>query len=266
MISAGIERRAIDGRLTRCAVFKIDLKGRFVYLDDLAEDLLQSPKECLFGRSVKGYLTEESYNTMMAILMRARHYETFFEAIDLELVDSVKNTHPLRGIISLNFVAGNPSNYQIVLIPSSREEFFRASGRDLGSRLFDFVSGIEKEFDWGKLAEVFLEYADSSQVGIYDYRDGAMKLLGSSAAQGVPGGSDLPATSNIHMNIITTQQAALVQSKDEGGQTREACFPLICGEACWGVVRLIYPDEIAELDEAIDKACRVIGKALFMFV
>ncbi len=265
MISAGYERKAIDGKLTRCAVFKIDLKGRFVYLDDLSEDLLLSPKECLFGRSVKGFLTDESYNTLMAVFSRARHYETFFEAVDLEIIDSQKATHSLRGIVSLNFVAGNPSNYQIVLIPTSREEFFHTPEGDLSGRLYDFISEIENNLEWNDLAGLILEYAKGTQIGIYEYADDRLRLLGSAADPDIQDGRDLMITTDEHLKVITGHKLALLTAPGEA-DFREVCYPAICGEACWGILRVLYRDKITGPDEALEKASRLIGKSLFMFV
>ncbi|SYZ73151.1 hypothetical protein TRIP_C21269 [Candidatus Zixiibacteriota bacterium] len=265
MISAGYERKAIDGKLTRCAVFKIDLKGRFVYLDDLAEDLLLSPKECLFGHSVKGFLTEESYNTLNAILSRARHYETFFEAVDLEIIDAQKVAHPLRGIVSLNFVAGNPSNYQIILIPTSREEFFHTPEGDLNGRLYDFISDIETNFDWNDLAGLIREYAGASQVGVYEYADERLRLLGSSADLEFKDNRELMLTESRHVEVTINRKPVSMKEPDEA-ESREVCYPTVCGEACWGIIRILYKSGVAGPDDALVKASRLIGKSLFMYV
>ena len=44
----------------RCAVCKIDLKGRFVYIDERTEHLLGLTKEDLFGKNIIEFLDEPS--------------------------------------------------------------------------------------------------------------------------------------------------------------------------------------------------------------
>ncbi len=44
---------------TACAVFKIDLRGRFVYIDDETEELLGLTREELFGKSIYEFISND---------------------------------------------------------------------------------------------------------------------------------------------------------------------------------------------------------------
>ena len=72
-------------QVTRCAVCKIDLKGRFVYIDDETEKLLGLTKEELFGRQFTDFLDQHDIDTISAILTGSNRYETFFDAAQIGL-------------------------------------------------------------------------------------------------------------------------------------------------------------------------------------
>ena len=54
----------------RCAVCKVDLKGRFVYIDEEIENLLGYTKEELFGKSLSDFLDETSIVLLEQLLIQ----------------------------------------------------------------------------------------------------------------------------------------------------------------------------------------------------
>lgn len=100
---------------TRCAVCKIDLKGRFVYLDEKVETLLGYTKEELFGKSFIDFLDEPSQQLIESLLAQRNHYETFYDTANLTVYNRSRDTLAVRVIVSLNFIAGNPVNYQLII-------------------------------------------------------------------------------------------------------------------------------------------------------
>ncbi|UCC43588.1 MAG: PAS domain-containing sensor histidine kinase [Candidatus Zixiibacteriota bacterium] len=103
--------------MTRCALCKIDLKGRFVYVDDLTAELLGYSKEQLFGKVLKEFLSDDDQQAINQIIDDRSHYESFFDAVRVELISHDGSLTPVSAIICLNFVAGNPVNFQIILNP-----------------------------------------------------------------------------------------------------------------------------------------------------
>jgi len=101
--------------LRRCAICKIDLKGRFVFIDDTVENLLELNKEELFGKSVFEFLDSHSIDLVNQIINQRNRYESFFDSAELTLISINKHVIPTRAIISLNFNAGNPVNFQFIL-------------------------------------------------------------------------------------------------------------------------------------------------------
>ncbi len=129
---------ACDRQAKRCAVCKIDLKGRFVYVDDATEKLTGYTKEELFGKSFLDFVTESGHSLVSHILYHRNHYETFFDSVRLEIIDHNKNSRAASVIFSLNFIAGNPVNFQVIIDVDTVDEVEAASaGADYSLR--DFI-------------------------------------------------------------------------------------------------------------------------------
>lgn len=101
--------------IRRCAVCKIDLRGRFVLVNDEAERLFGLGKDQLFGRPLSDFLDEDDQQTIQQILRQRNHYESFFETTSLILRSLDGSQTAVRLILSLNYINGNPVNYQIVI-------------------------------------------------------------------------------------------------------------------------------------------------------
>lgn len=101
----------------RCAVAKIDLKGKFVYIDDSLEELFGEKRENLFGRDIKEFLTSESEQIINQIISVRNHYETFYEAATLDIKTGNDQLNKLRAVFSLNFASGNPVNFLVIIDP-----------------------------------------------------------------------------------------------------------------------------------------------------
>jgi hypothetical protein len=276
--------RSTESGIVRCPVFKIDLKGRFVYVDEMTEQLLGRPQDMLFGRSLRDFLSEKSYSILLTIFQRYRHYETFFEAVELEFISPESGTRSLTAIISLNFIAGNPANYQVVLIPfpywtEPRPE--EANKEKIFAMLFDLAASLpvgessdEALSLWKDLIEITLRFDEICLVGIYQYRDGKLGLLADS--KGMKTGFDFKFSQigdyhiGVVMNCNTYINAEYVipeLSESPGkGILTEICHPLMRGDKCWGLARFAVNKDSAELEEILLRISRFIGNAFCQFV
>ncbi|MFZ1685675.1 MAG: PAS domain-containing sensor histidine kinase [Candidatus Zixiibacteriota bacterium] len=102
-------------KIKRCAVCKIDFKGRFVFVDEAVERLFGYSSEELFGKSFLDFIESEQQPLLSRVLYQRNHFETFFESIRLNLVDRSNTPIPATVVVSLNFIAGNPVNFQIII-------------------------------------------------------------------------------------------------------------------------------------------------------
>jgi hypothetical protein len=271
-MNSAVDIQAVDKKFKRCAVFKIDLKGRFVYIDDLTEELLHSPRESLFGRNIKAFLTGESYSTLQQVFQRGRHYETSFEAITLDVIDSGGNIRPLGSVITLNFIAGNPANYQIVLIPAhGLADPALSHAGELGDQLFDFILNLNGGINWEELAKIFLSLPDVTQAGIYEYKEQILRLLASSLRSPSTGGEvDLAITNENHQSVARERRHFVTENAlpSEGDRARrvELCYPFTHGEDCWGIIRFIGSSGLIVDNDILSQASRFLSNALYSFV
>lgn len=101
----------------RCAVFKVDLRGSLIYVDDEIEELSGCSREELFGRSIYDFVPADSRYLMAAILDRPKRYETVHQAWPLVMQSAGKERREFHAIVTLNFIGEMPANYQFILMP-----------------------------------------------------------------------------------------------------------------------------------------------------
>jgi len=99
----------------RCAVCKIDRKGRFILADPGAQDLFGLGEVELFGRPLGDFVEPADHAVIEAITANRNSYETVFDAAPVTLLDHQQNRIAATLIISVNFGGGNPANYQVII-------------------------------------------------------------------------------------------------------------------------------------------------------
>lgn len=157
----------------RCAVCKIDLKGRFVYVDDKVEKLLGLTKEDLFGKSLLEYLDERSQNLVSQLLCQRNHYETFYDTGTITLLNASGDPVVARTVISLNFIAGNPVNFQIVLDQwdSPDRAVTQISRAEHYEQFTEKLLGLESFSDWKEILRLLCRFVGARQACIYHIKD-----------------------------------------------------------------------------------------------
>ncbi len=156
--------------LCRCAVCKIDLRGRFVFIDAQTEELFGYASEELFGKSIQDYLDNESSAIIDQALGERNHYETHYDHAVLTVIDKTGARKQVDATISLCFAAGNPVNYQLILRPGSAAVASTASQPPVGMSVESFVERtvtMEPANRFRALAELLCEYTSAEQVAIY---------------------------------------------------------------------------------------------------
>ena len=249
--------------LQRCPVFKIDLKGRFVNVDDLTEQLIGVQAENLFGRSIKDYLDKDSYRGLQDLIRSGSRFDFSYEAIDLVIIDHRKIKHNLCGIVSLNFIAGNPANYQVILTPSgiTGDSPSANVGRfeRMAGQIIDLAIDFSRNPDWKKLA-VCLQYSEEiKQVGIYGYDGVTLNLLAELKSENMIDPVDMSLIDKDHLKIMSMDHP---KPEYKNGEERfEISLPLVSGDSCWGLLRLILSETQKKLVEGLEKIGEYIGFA-----
>jgi len=261
----------------RCAVIKIDFNCRFVYIDEYAERLFGLPSENLFGRSMKDFLDEESYTLLLSVLPSQNHYESFFEATRLTLIDARGDRHELDIIISLNFIAGNPANYQIIFSPLNERVPNEQSASEYGEiphLLISYLSMIEKDVDWQKLCGLFMAVENILQAGIYRLHHDDLELLAQNYHKAPSGiridfGKRNKNFFDAAVKNYPYVESKLINAKKNDDSTAvnivDSGFPLSHNGQCWGLLRVIYKDGSTENRDRLNEIAAFLGNALYMY-
>ncbi len=106
-----------ETRIKRCAVCRIDLKGRFVYVDEKAQTLFGLSLEQLFAQPIIDYLDEADHAVIQRLLSHHNRYESFFKTARVSMVNADGDPFKAWIVASLSFAAGNPVNFLILINP-----------------------------------------------------------------------------------------------------------------------------------------------------
>lgn len=153
----------------RCSVCKIDLKGRFVFVDEGVEQLLGCSQEELFGRSFLDFLDQRSQQLVSSLLNNRNHYETFYDSTTLTLIDSNNHKIVASVVASLNFAAGNPVNFQLIIhYMEAGDEIVIADTDRADDRAFiRYLANNSGADQWRSLLGALIEYADCNHIAVY---------------------------------------------------------------------------------------------------
>ncbi len=260
--------------LERCAVIKIDLNGRFVYIDNRAEKILGAPAESLYGQNIKEFISDESYDLVSSIIHNSKLYESYYDATCIELIDKDKRVRFCNVVVSLNFIAGNPANYQIIILPERENIKLLLADDDLPESqewlipgfLFDYIASLDRALDWQKLTDILSESERIAQVGIYAIKDDKPVLLASSCQPTyIDKGYDLNHLDEGHLGVIQHKGPHICNGQGRFDGLTDACFPLNNGTIIWGLLRFIVIGEIDEYDTRFKALAAFIGNSLCSF-
>ncbi len=196
--------------LCRCAECKIDLRGRFVFVDDETETLLGRPREELFGQPITDVLDRSSQDVIDHILAVRNHYETHFDYAPLTLISKNGRQLPVDATISLCFNSGNPVNYQLILKPHSGQVRTTVDN-ETGLATEEFVErclALEPTARYRQLAELLREFAAAEQVAIYLVAEDHLEpRAGAGKDSDSPFVFDsIPAVNDLHQRVALTDE------------------------------------------------------------
>lgn len=247
--------------LKRCPVFKIDLKGRFVNVDDLTEKLLGLPAENLFGRSIKDFLDKDSYKALLEIIQKGSRFDTRFESINLNIKDADKKEHEHTGIVSLNFIAGNPANYQMVLTDSiitAGEDKTGESFNEIIRALFEFYSRPERRENWQELTDILCRVESVMQSGIYRLERDNLVLLAETRTNAEESNTvDFGSVDETVLTAVNEKHQLITDLPDNNSV--DCVYPLVINNQCWGALRFVVSRDDSALQDFLMKLAAYIG-------
>ena len=139
----------------RCALCKIDRKGRFILADREAEILFGLSEVELFGQPFADFLDPADHAALEHMISNRNPYETIYESARVTLISQTGNKTRATLVVSVNFGGGNPANYQAIINPEPATEP-KSSGDFLDAgwiALLDMLSEADELDDLDVLAE-----------------------------------------------------------------------------------------------------------------
>jgi|GEM_PF-4288416 len=173
--------------IKRCALCKIDRKGRFILANQEAQNLFGLTEVELFGRPFVNFLDAADRPVFQQLVKNRNPYETAFDSACLTLLSHTGVPIPATVIVSVNFGGGNPANYQIVMRPEDRKVTAGRSGTH-GQHWEELARLLSSDDDWSDLQHVvdlLRDLTGISAIAIYDITDPEISRL-------VPAGAEAP--------------------------------------------------------------------------
>ncbi len=265
--------------ITRCAVCKIDLKGKFVFIDDLVEQLLGYSKENLFGKPLHDFLDKKSAAVLDDILNVRNNYESFYDTTILHFINKNNKSFCLKVVTSLNFIAGNPVNFQLII--DTENITTQTVSRDTidEKEILDIISSLSTETlsDTNILIKFFHELSNADSTAMYLSNENQLELVATSEGSNIENiiEKTLTETSQIHFDYAESgKRYSFLNDKDVSlaiekyqKAPNEFLLPLIISDGFRCLMRMNYPStyNITRLEKIYKKlllASSVVEKIL----
>jgi PAS domain-containing protein len=231
--------------IRRCAVCKIDLKGRFVYIDDACEKLLGQTTETLFGKSILSHLDADSQELISYMLCQRNHYETFYDTAEIVIVTGNNSTVPARAVITLNYINGNPVNYQLIVDAlNTSDDGMEFPGR-VSDGLLKNLLALQAESDIKDAVSFVRRCANATLALVYAVRGNTLEPRAAVSASGSGEALFKKAGQVTAEHVASIGASELVQlpkeiSPDDTSSDRELLMILSLGAGRDYLVRLIF--------------------------
>ncbi len=245
--------------LSRCAVCKIDLKGKFVFIDEQIEQLLKESKENLFGKPLHNFLDENSAELLDNILNVRNNYETFYDTTTLNFINKEDQLFCLKVVITLNFIAGNPVNFQLIIdcenIISQSAQPNSVDEREM----LDIISGLDAEAlsDTNILIKYFHDISKADSSAMYFANENQLELVAASETSDLENIIEkaLTETSQIHFDYAESGDTySFLNEKDISSAVEkykkapdEFLIPLTIDEGVRCLMRMNYSKDYKTL-------------------
>ena len=262
--------------LTRCAVCKIDLKGKFVFIDDKVEKLLGFSKEELFGKSFLDYLDQPSQQLLIDILHERNNYETFFDSTTLNILNNQQVPIHSKVVVSMNFIAGNPVNFQLIIDADPTQAKYPVTQSN-DNMVLSVLDKIDEQTlcDYNSLLSLLFTISKAESTALYAVTEEVLELIASHSLEDAidPDLKTLTQTTQLHLDYALSQQqysslddisvaSAIEKYKNA---PNEFFFPIKLIADQIHYLRFIYPEDcnhkkLGKVSKKLSVACKTMEK------
>lgn len=260
----------IDPILKRCAICKIDLKGRLVYIDDKFESILGRTKEDLFGSSIFEFLDKSSHEIIEQLLSLRNHYETFYDSTQLTIINNNQEKISARVVVSLNFNAGNPVNFQLIIDPCMSNQIEHTDS--LSGRYKDLLEGailLNRFIDYQRILKLIIEFSKVPRIFLYQLNNQKLELLNSFFKNADMEKADDYDTSQLHLDVVENKEEYSFIDKESvqdavekyGLAPNEYLTPFDINDGSDYLVRIIFDEDTKYSDAqgSIERVRTAVG-------
>jgi hypothetical protein len=199
--------------IQRCAVCKIDLKGRFSFIDKEFLDLTGYSDEELLGKPVEPFFEVSSRDLISKLLNEGSHYETIYNSAPLTIINKNHETVKVSATMFLNFIGGNPANFQFILsshVIPQRVKAVETTDPVIDQSYPNFVSDlaeIKSDRDWQKIVDCILAFSSAGQAALYRFEKGSLVPLATRIddSQAEFTGTKISDTTELHEKVAKTE-------------------------------------------------------------
>jgi len=243
----------------RCAVCKIDLKGRFAFIDEEFLALTGYSYEELLGKPASGILEPASRDLINRLISGRSHYEAVYDSAPLTLISKNKQSLGVTAIMFLNFSGGNPVNFQLILSTHAISQRVKAASVD-DNLLTEFIrklAAIDTTNDWQGILNALLKLSSAGQAGWYgfDSRHLVPMATVTDESDAAFAGKELTAATDWHLKIAESGEEynftdgksvqKAVESNDSAPNEFITTFRVHNDKY---VLRLIYGSDVASIE------------------
>ena len=197
-----ISKAGSETDIKRCAVCRIDLKGRFVFVDEKAQALFGLSLEELFAQPLTNFLHEADHDTVNRLLCPQNRYESFYKTTHARLISKDGEIIPASMTASLSFAAGNPVNFLLLINPDDSAGATRepATPDTTYDRFLEAIEALDDLNDLSPALTPLQELVGEVHVLLYRINGSELELL----ARTDEGAEIVPDPGQMHSEVATT--------------------------------------------------------------
>ncbi len=247
--------------LQRCAVCKIDLKAKFAFIDEEFLAITGFSCEELLGKPVAGVFDPASHDLIVGLMSRRSHFEAVYDSASLTLITKTKQSIGVSVVIFLNFIGGNPVNFQLILSPELLSNKIGSISSDdvLLREFIKKIAAFDAANDWQDILKALLKLSSAGQAGWYGFDKGHLVSMASATddSSAVFTNKELSATSDWHLRIAEsgveydfTNGASVQRAIESNKSAPNEFISTFRIHQDKYMLRLIYPNDVSANDAA----------------
>ena len=228
----------------RCAVCKIDLKGRFVYIDKKVEKLLGYPREELFGKHIQDYICKNSIEVIEHLFSQRNSYEICYDTLNLNFKNSDNQMVNVSTVVSLNLISGNPVNY-IFIITSVQDEISDTcivSNNNVINDNLKALLQVGVGSDLKENLEYIFEFTNTKQICLY-FINGE-KIEPRYIVEQDNSELDMPELESLHYQVAATGETYDFTKSEDDNSLKEYVCRLNVSESENVLLRFIFDNNV----------------------